>query len=189
VSSTISARATGAPWLPRVPELFAGMLALSGLAVVVYKAPGWHRAGIGLLAVALLAAIAAEDLRSMRAPNRLVYPGLVVCLLGALSLGPGAAVEALLGGLAAFALFLVLAAVGRGAMGLGDVKVASLCGVFVGLQGVVPLLFWTFLSGVATAVVLLLLRKKHCRDSVPFTPFLAVGALAASVISPLYLWG
>lgn len=104
-----------------------------------------------MLYPALLVLIAVYDARTLRAPNRIVYPSLGFAFLASFTLGWEDAREALLGGVVAFVVLLVIALVGHGRMGFGDVKAGSLCGIVVGLHGVLPMLTIAFLAGAAVA--------------------------------------
>ena len=134
-------------------------------------------------ALLVLAAIAVIDVRTLRAPNRYVGGALALALAAGLALSGAALLDAALGVGLAFALLLVVAIAGRGKMGLGDVKYGAACGGVVGLQGVMPMLFFTFIGGAAFAVVLLVLGLRSRRDVVAFTPFLFAGVLFAVVWS------
>jgi prepilin signal peptidase PulO-like enzyme (type II secretory pathway) len=170
-------------------ELLLGVaLAMSFLALLVVKAPPAHRGVIGLAGLVVLGAVAIRDVQTRRAPNTLVYPALPAMLVGALTLGQPELVEALLGGIAALGILLVVALAGRGAMGAGDVKVGALCGVIVGIHGVVPMLAATFISGAIVAGLLLLTGSRRREDTIAFTPFLVGGTLAAMAWYRLYLW-
>ena len=83
---------------------------------------------------------------------------------------------------------LLVALLGRGAMGMGDVKVGALCGIVVGLYGVAPMLIFAFIAGALVAAVLLISRVRRRSDTLAFTPFLCVGTLLAMALYPLYLW-
>src|SRR5690606_31521402 len=131
--------------------------------------------------------IAWHDVRTLRAPNRYVYPLLAVSVVASLTLYRDHAAEALLGGLLAFGILFMIALVGRGAMGFGDVKYGIVCGIAVGLHGVLPMLAFTFVAGAAVALVVLGLRVRGRRDVVAFTPFLYVGVLFSLVWSQPYL--
>src|SRR5687768_503657 len=119
--------------------------------------------------LAPLAAIAAVDVRTMRAPNRYVYPLIALAVLASLTLHRADAAEALLGGALAFGLLFVVALLGRGAMGFGDVKYGVVCGIAVGLHGVIPMLGFAFVAGAAVALGALLLRLRDRKDVVAFT--------------------
>lgn len=133
-----------------------------------------------LTAAALVAllVIAVIDLRTLRAPNRYVLAALALALGAALASRSGATLaDAALGVLLAFVLLLVVALIGRGAMGFGDVKYGAACGALVGVGGVLPMLMVTFVGGALFAVVMLGSRLRSRRDVVAFTPFLLVGVV------------
>ena len=127
--------------------------------------------------LAALAAIAVVDLRTLRAPNVLVLPALALVLLGAIVLAGPAPREAALGAAVAFAILLLVAVVGRGAMGMGDVKYGAVCGGVVGAGAVLPMLAFTFAGGGVVALAVLALRLRGRKDVVAFTPFLFVGVV------------
>jgi prepilin signal peptidase PulO-like enzyme (type II secretory pathway) len=144
-------------------------------------------AAVALVYLAPLAAIAVVDLRTLRAPNRYVYPLIVVAVAISLTVYREHAAEALLGGALAFAVLLVIAAFGRGRMGLGDVKYGVVCGIAVGFHGTLPMLAFAFVAGAAVAVVALGLGLRKRQDVVAFTPFLFLGVLFSLVWSRPYL--
>lgn len=166
-----------------------GGAVLVGAVVAAAKGADPYRGFLGVAYLAVLALLAVGDVRTRRAPNRVVYPALAVAVAASLLLGQAGAIEALLGAGAAFLVMLVVALLGRGAMGYGDVKVGTLCGLAVGLHGVVPLLVITALSSAAVAGVLLALRIRKRTDSLPFVPFLGGATVMAMTFYPLYLWG
>ncbi|MBI4180961.1 MAG: prepilin peptidase [Chloroflexi bacterium] len=79
-------------------------------------------------------------------------------------------------------LFLVVL-VSRGGMGWGDVKMAGLVGLVTGFPLVLFAIEIAFISGGLTAVFLLLLRRKGRKETIPFAPFLSLGAFIT------LLWG
>ncbi|CAN5867943.1 A24 family peptidase [soil metagenome] len=135
----------------------------------------------------LLLVVAVIDIHTRRIPNRLTYPLtpalLVVLGVGAVLEGtPGIALRALLGGLAAFALLLVLALINPRGMGMGDVKLAAFIGIGLGYLGwghVWLGLFAGFLGGGVIAGLLVILRLRSRKDHIPFGPWLSLGALVA----------
>ena len=177
-------------WYPRNAVFLAGIgavILLAGAVAIVKGADG-YRGVLGVGYWAILAALAVGDARTRRAPNRIVYPALLLGVAASLPLGPTGAIEVLLGGAVAFGVMLVVALLGRGAMGYGDVKVGALCGLAVGLHGVVPMLVLTALSSAALAALLLVFRIRKRRDSLPFVPFLAGSTGLVMIVYPLYLW-
>ena len=123
------------------PDYAAGaLLGLSAAMVSIWAAPGlpgFLGAGLALL----MAAIAVIDGRHLIIPNELNAAALALALINAAALAPGALVEslaeALLRGAATFLLFFALRVAyrrlhGREGMGLGDVKLAFVAGVWLG---------------------------------------------------------
>lgn len=82
------------------------------------------------------------------------------------------------GAIALFFLALIYFTRGR-AMGLGDVKLGFLIGLALGWPAGVTSLFVAFLTGALVSSILILVRRKRFGDSVPFGPFLSLGALAS----------
>jgi leader peptidase (prepilin peptidase)/N-methyltransferase len=127
--------------------------------------------------VAALLALAAIDLERRLLPNRIVYPLAVWGLVAALLLDRDALPEHLLAGAGAF-LFLYLAALAHPAgMGMGDVKLAGVMGLYLGIA-VIPALLVALISGTLAGFGMVLREGAAARKkTVPFGVFLAFGAL------------
>ena len=69
------------------------------------------------------------------------------------------------------------------AMGLGDVKMMAMVGSFVGPFGVLLTIFGGSISGAVVGLVMIPLRGRSLRDTLPFGCFLAPAALAALLAS------
>jgi leader peptidase (prepilin peptidase)/N-methyltransferase len=175
-------------------------IAIGAAAVLAAVVAVWRLGGswalvpyLGLVGVG--AVLADTDLREHRLPNRLVLPAIgasVLLLLGA-SLLDGELERwpaALLGGAALFGLYLVLALVSPAGMGMGDVKLAALIGVYAGYQGLSTWLlaaFAGFLVGALVALAGMAFRRLNGRSSIPFGPFMLAGfwiALALAEKTP-----
>ena len=118
------------------------------------------------------------DLGHRLIPNRILAPGIVA---GFALLAAGAALEGRLGdlpeavatGAGYFVVLLAAAVLTRGAIGMGDVKLAFLLGMFAGYGGwevAVPAGVGAFLLAGLAAVILLALRRIGRNDHVPFGP-------------------
>jgi leader peptidase (prepilin peptidase) / N-methyltransferase len=134
-----------------------------------------------------LGAIAVCDVRTLHAPNRYVYPLITFTVVASLTVYRLHAGEALLGGVLAFGLLVGVALAGRGALGLGDVKYGIVCGIVVGVRGVVPMLMFSFVLGGLVAAAVLATRVRQRGDAVAFTPFLFGGVLFVLARSGSYL--
>lgn len=134
-----------------------------------------------------LLVIAVIDANTRKIPNRLTYPltpALAGLLIAAALLAgePWVGLRAVLGGLAAFAMLLLLAIINPRGMGMGDVKFAGFIGLGLGYLGwdhvVLGVIGGFLLASVLLAVAMLAGRRSR-KDLVPFGPYLAAGALVA----------
>jgi leader peptidase (prepilin peptidase)/N-methyltransferase len=120
-----------------------------------------------------------KDLEERRIPNAIVGPAIAIVLVAVVLLRPEHAIEALVAAVGAATFLLVPGLLTRGAVGLGDVKLAFLLGAALG-RGVVPALFvGCALASVAGAWVLMRSGAAARKTALPFAPFLVAGALAA----------
>lgn len=127
--------------------------------------------------VAALLVLAAIDLDRRLLPNRIVYPMAAWGLGATLLVDRDHLGEHLIAGAGAF-LFLYLAALAHPAgMGMGDVKLAGVMGLYLG-AAVIPALV-VALSGGALVGVGMVLREGTAalKRTVPFGVFLALGGL------------
>ncbi len=144
-----------------------------------------------------MVAVAVIDLEHYIVPNRIVAATLAasVPLLAVAALVDGEWGSfgfALLGALAAGAGLLVVNLASPRGMGMGDVKLALVLGLFLGwidLGHVLLGMFLGFLLAALGGVVLITLKLRTRRDHVPFAPFLAAGAaLAVLAGDPILAW-
>jgi leader peptidase (prepilin peptidase)/N-methyltransferase len=76
--------------------------------------------------------------------------------------------------------FLLAAALARpGGMGMGDVKLGAVMGIFLGPAVVAALLIAFLLGGVVAAAILVRDGGSARKRAIPFAPFLAVGGAVA----------
>jgi leader peptidase (prepilin peptidase)/N-methyltransferase len=97
----------------------------------------------------------------------------------------GALVRALIGAVVASGGLLVLALLYPRGMGMGDVKLALLLGLYLGwlsLGHVLLGLFLGFLLGSVVGIGLLVTGVRGRKDHLPFAPFLAAGAVLAVLV-------
>jgi leader peptidase (prepilin peptidase) / N-methyltransferase len=127
--------------------------------------------------LAALAVLAAIDLDRRLLPNRIVYPLAAWGLAAMLLVERDQIGEHLLAGAGAF-LFLFLAALANPAgMGMGDVKLAGVLGLYLGLA-VIPALLVALLGGTLAGVGMMLREGAAAlKRTLPFGVFLAFGAL------------
>ena len=92
--------------------------------------------------------------------------------------------ELLIAGAAAFTFLLVAALIHPKGMGMGDVKLAGVMGLYLGAS-IAPALLVAFLSGSVVGIGLMVRHGAGGRKrGVPFAPFLALGAVVALFAGP-----
>lgn len=130
-----------------------------------------------------LIAIFFIDLKDGIIPDKITYPAIFVLVVYLLT-NTTLLMNHLLSALLASAFFLIIFILTRGrGLGFGDVKLAGLLGIFLGFPNVFLAIYIAFLTGATVSFILILWRKKVLKDTVPFGPFLILGA----VIS--FFWG
>ncbi len=193
------------PFYPLI-ELLAGLTFL-----LVYHR--WGISPLAVKAVLLASALIVlifTDLRERLLPNRITFPGIAAGFLFALWLpledGTAALLLRLLGGpnlpavLLSVADAMLGALLGAGllfalgeiwyrlrrveAMGLGDVKMMGMVGLFLGIKLTVLTLLLGSLLGSLLGGLFLLLAGKDTRYELPFGTFLGVAALIALFWGP-----
>jgi leader peptidase (prepilin peptidase)/N-methyltransferase len=185
-------RNCGEPISVEYPLVEAGTAALFAAAAVRFPN------GVAVLVAPFLGVMLAAamiDLRHRIIPNRLVYPSLVLFAL-AIVVAWAAGVDvnpvrALLGLLAYGGALFIVALISPAGMGMGDVKLAALIGMMLGSLGwkyvVVGAVSGMLLGGAGAVVALLLGRSR--KDTIPFGPFLAAGAVVAALLAgPIATW-
>jgi leader peptidase (prepilin peptidase)/N-methyltransferase len=141
---------------------------------------------------ALLVAVSFIDLERFLIPNSLVLAGVVFGVAAVLLIRDTSLLSALLGAVSSSGFLLLVCLVSRGGMGLGDVKLALVTGLFLGWpRGLEGVLIGACAGGLL-GIVLLMTGIKGRKDPIPFGPFIALGAMIALVwggqILHLLLW-
>ena len=89
-----------------------------------------------------------------------------------------------LSGFGAFLAFFLVAMIYPAGMGGGDVKFAPALGLMLGFPGILIALWLSAIGGGLIAIGLILAGRKSRKDSIPFGPFMAMGAAAALIAGP-----
>jgi leader peptidase (prepilin peptidase) / N-methyltransferase len=133
---------------------------------------------LGLLLVTALVPITLIDLEHRLIPNRITLPAAVAALIAAVLLDVSFVPEQLIAGAAAGGFFLLAALAYPRGMGMGDVKLAGMLGLYLG-RAVGPAIFAGLIAGVLVGAVIIGRKgaREGRRTAVPFGPFLALGGL------------
>jgi leader peptidase (prepilin peptidase) / N-methyltransferase len=183
-------RRCGEPIPARYPAVELGLgAAFVATVLVLWDDPA--QLAMGLVFVATLAAITLTDLERRIIPNRILLASALAGLAIAAIADPTSLPERMIAALGAGGLLLLTALAYPKGMGMGDVKLAALMGLYLG-RAVAPALLVGFLAGALVGVGLLLREGAAARKrGVPFGPFLAlggvVGLLAGNELIDWYL--
>jgi leader peptidase (prepilin peptidase)/N-methyltransferase len=165
-------------WSVRPAGITLGaMLAAAALLRLGLTAHGVLAAGL----LALVGLLAVIDLDSRVLPNRILGPTAAGVLAFQTGFFPHRLAECLLAGLGAALLLLLPTLFQRGAMGIGDVKLAGVLGLALGGKVLVALTLGS-LATVPAAFVILIRGSSLRGATIPFGPFLAFGAVVALLV-------
>ncbi|MBK3571651.1 A24 family peptidase [Streptomyces sp. MBT62] len=148
---------------------------------------------VWLLAAPVAVLLALVDYRVHRLPDVLTFPlaAATLTLLGVAALLPadaGSWFNALLGGLALGAGYLVLYLINPAGMGFGDVKLALALGTALGWYGWPVLVTGAFagvLYGALYGFAMVALRRAGRKTAIPLGPFMLGGAFTGVVLGAL----
>lgn len=154
---------------------------------------GWFLAlALAWYAVAAVR-LAAADIRTRRLPDTLVLPSYPVAgaLLSGAALAagePGRITGAVLGAVGLWTGYFLLRLLNPAGMGFGDVKLAGLLGLYLGFLGAGHVLAGTvgaFAGGGLWGLGLIVFRRGTASSTLPFGPFMLLGAAAAMLLPAL----
>jgi leader peptidase (prepilin peptidase)/N-methyltransferase len=171
--NSAGARLRSAPVVGATIALTAGVAAgQSTLATSVLRA----------VMVALLVPCAVIDIERRVIPNKLTGPGALVAIALGVGLDLSGEPHRLLWAALAGGFLLISALAYPAGMGMGDVKLVAMMGLFLGAPVVVALLL-ALLGNVCAAGVLAARHgvKAALKTGLPFGPYLAFGGLVAAL--------
>ena len=126
-----------------------------------------------------LAVITVTDLELRIIPNKVLLGAVVIGVALIVAFALDTLAERAIAGGAAFALLFVVALAYPQGMGMGDVKLAAVLGLYLG-RAVAPAMLFGFALGAAYGAILIARYGAEARKrAVPFGPFLAAGSVIA----------
>lgn len=163
---------------PRYPLVEGATALLCAGAVIAHSGAAEIALSVALVLVLVPAAVI--DLEHRIIPNRLNAVGAVLALGLGVALDPSGEPGRLIAAAGAGGFLLAAALAYPGGMGMGDVKLAGVMGLFLG-AAVAPALLIALLSGVLVGAVIIARKGAHAgrKTAVPFGPFLALGGILA----------
>ena len=181
---------TTIPTATTTKKIRMALLGMSTVAVTTYvigpsvQLPAWWWFALsGIL-------LTRADLLRHRLPDRLVFPVLIggVCLLGATALAEASATDLVRACLAALVVgvgYLLLALLAPTGLGMGDVKLSPLIGLYLGWMSwssVIVGVCAGFIVGAVWALILLVTRQGGLHTRLPFGPSMLLGVAVAALL-------
>lgn len=167
-----------------------------GTAVLFFCLPFWITETVNLavnsLYIAILILIIVTDLEHRLIFNVVVYPAMLLTLVGSFFVTPdeNTIQLALVGGLVGLLLFGALYGLAnllygreRVPLGMGDVKLALLLGLMLGFHRIWFCLFWAVILGGLITLLLLVTRRVGRGTALPYGQYLALSGIA------FLIWG
>lgn len=175
----VRAFAPGRRWSWPIRTIVLAQTALSwGIACVL--APPW--AYLGLILGWALLVLALVDYLEWRLPDRLTLPLTGLGLLASLTIDGGDPAASVLGAVAGYGLFTLIAWLyrrlrGRDGLGQGDAKLLAACGAWLGWPGLAPVVLTASVLALAALSVHRLVSRRPIPldQAFPFGPFLCGG--------------
>ncbi len=161
----------------RYPLTELGLGASFAITVIVFGTGDAVELALGLVLCTVLVTITLTDLELRVIPNAIVLPAtLLVIAVVALADPDDLAERAIAAAIAGGFLFIVALAHPRG-MGMGDVKLVAMMGLYLG-RAIAPALLIGLFAGAAVGLFLIARFGAEARKrAIPFGPFLALGGV------------
>lgn len=168
-------------WQYPLVELATGLLFFLVYSVHGGSAPDGQFLIYNLIIASFLIIIFVYDLRHYIIPDKVIFPAIGAALIYHLLkfdfLGKS---NFLISAAAAAGFFLAIVLISRGkGMGIGDIKLAFLMGLFLGWPNIAVALFSAVFLGAIMGMGLIIAGKKTLKSEVPFGPFLVFGTFLA----------
>lgn len=157
--------------------------AFEALTALLFAAAGW-KFGLSrellpaLLLITTLLIVANADLDKRIVPNKVIVPALILGVAAQLFARPDQWVTWTAAALIAFSAMFLVALVYPAGMGMGDVKLAAVLGLYLG-RAVAPAMLVAFLAGTLVGLIVMARRglAEGRKTALPFAPFMALGGV------------
>ena len=165
--------------------LVEAVTAILAVAIVLARHHYAHDVVLGLALLAVLVPVAMIDLDTRLIPNVITLPAAILAVVLGLITRPSGVPEQLIAGAAAGGFMLLFALAYPRGMGMGDVKLAAVLGLFLGREVAVAVMAGTLIGAlVGVGVMARVGVERGRKTAVPFGPFLALGGVIAILAGP-----
>lgn len=90
--------------------------------------------------------------------------------------------DLMLGGVIAGGLFFIGNLISRNGMGMGDVKLMAVTGLYLGMNRVMGLVFWALAAALVAGLALMAVKKAKMKTAIPLAPFFLAGSLISNTL-------
>lgn len=139
-----------------------------------------------LILVLFILPAAAVDLRFQKIPNQILVAALVtrvIIYIAEFIVSVPVALNTLkdnvIGAAVIGAFFLLLLLIFRNSIGMGDIKLFAVMGLYQGLWGAVNSVFFSLMVSFVLSIALLITKKKSRKDTISFGPSVLLGTVIA----------
>lgn len=136
--------------------------------------------------VLLILPVSAIDMRLQKIPNVFLLVGLAIRIvyLAVMYIQDAGNAwiitkDSLIGAVVIGLFFLFLLVVFKNSIGMGDVKLFALMGLYQGLWGVINSVFFSLVVSFFVSIALLITKKKGRKDTISFGPSIYLGTIIA----------
>lgn len=89
-------------------------------------------------------------------------------------------IDLIFGGVIGFGIIGLIVLLTKG-MGEGDIEIATVCGLFLGVKGILLGLFLAIILGGIVGIIILALKLKNAKEKIAFGPCIAIGSLISMI--------
>lgn len=87
----------------------------------------------------------------------------------------------LIAGVGILAILCVMRLIVRDGIGFGDIKLFAIIGLYLGVRGVIPTIFLSFVVSFVISIFMLAAKKKNKKDYLAFAPSILIGTLLSTI--------
>ena len=162
----------------RYPLTELAMAALFAATVLILGTGDIGELALGLTLCAVLVTVTLTDLERRVIPNSVLAAGAVIGIVIVAVADPTSLPERALAAAGAGGFLLLVALAYPRGMGMGDVKLAAMMGLYLG-QAVAPAMLIGFGTGALVGLAMITRKGAAARkQAIPFGPYLALGGIA-----------
>jgi leader peptidase (prepilin peptidase)/N-methyltransferase len=170
---------------PTWRDLLTALVTCALWVAVVLVKHGVNQILLGFGLVAVLVPATLTDIEHRLIPNKITAPGAVAAVVIGLTTHPAGVPGQLAAGAGAGLFLFLFALIFRGALGMGDVKLGGVLGLYLSGSVVVAMVVGVLAGGVGAVVVLARSGlKAGAKAKIAYGPYLAFGGVVGLLAGP-----